>query len=146
MQGVPKIPYFQTSRYRVNTMVELAKAKPGEVGADLGTGDGRIAIAFAQTGIEMHAYEIDDNLREQAKKNINRIATKNIILHNQDFWTVDLSHYSFVCCYPMPAIMGRLEKKLQGELQPGSRVLLNYFPFFHWKEKAIKDNIYLYQK
>ncbi len=63
MPDVPKIPYFQTSRYRVATMVELAMAKPTDKAADLGSGDGRIVMAFAKTGIEVHGYEIDPTLR-----------------------------------------------------------------------------------
>ena len=37
--------------------------------------------------------------------------------------------------------MGRLERKLQEELKPGTRILLNYFPFKHWKLEKTKDNI-----
>lgn len=144
MQGVPKIPYFQTSRYRVATMVELASIKPEDIGADLGSGDGRIVIAFAKAGIEMHGYEIDPVLRKTSEENIKKGNLDNAYIHNKDFWTENLSKYSIICCYPMPTIMGRLEKKLKDELKPGARVLLNYFPFLHWKEKKIKDNIYLY--
>ena|SRR6185437_3157131 len=146
MHGIPKIPYFQTSRYRVETMVELAHVKPGEKAADLGSGDGRIVIAFAKQGVEMHGYEIDDELRNLSEENITKLNLTNTFIHNRDFWKEDLSGYDIICCYPMPTIMGRLERKLQEELKPGSRVLLNYFPFKHWKEKRIKDNIYLYIK
>lgn len=151
MRGIPKIPYFQTSRYRVETMVELAEIKPGsltagrqEKGVDLGSGDGRIVIAFAQKGIEMHGYEIDDELRKLSENTIEKLNLKNAFIHNQDFWEKDLSEYDIVCAYPMPTIMGRLENKLKNELKPGTRILLNYFPFKHWKEKRVKDNIFLY--
>jgi len=146
MTTIPKIPYFQTSRYRVESMVELANVKPGEVGADLGSGDGRIVIAFAQRGVEMHGYEIDESLKALASENINKHKLTNAFIYNRDFWQEDLSVYNIICCYPMPTIMGRLERKLQEELKPGSRVLLNYFPFKHWKSKNIKDNIFLYYK
>ena len=146
MQSIPKIPYFQTSRYRVETMVELADAKHGEKAADLGSGDGRIAIAFAQRGIEMHGYEIDEELKHLSEENYKKLNLTNVFIHNKDFWQEDLSIYNIICCYPMPTIMGRLEKKLQEELKPSARVLLNYFPFKHWKEKKIKDNIFLYLK
>jgi len=144
MQGIPKIPYFQTSRYRVATMVELADAKPGEKAADLGVGDGRITVAFAKAGTETHGFEIDPDLKKLAEENIKREGLTNAYVHDQDFWQEDLSKFDIICCYPMPTIMGRLEKKLKEELKPGTRVLLNYFPFLHWKEKIIKDNIYLY--
>ncbi len=146
MLSAPKIPYFQTSRYRVATMVELAKIKQGDVVADLGSGDGRIVIAFAKKGAASHGYEIDNALRKLSEENIKKENISNAFIHNKDFWQEDLSKYSIICCYPMPGVMGRLEKKLKTELKPGARVLLNYFPFLHWKEKKIKDNIYLYQK
>jgi protein-L-isoaspartate O-methyltransferase len=144
--SVIKIPYFKTSRYRVATMVELTNPQPGEKAADLGSGDGRIVIAFAKTGIEVHGYETDDELRKLSERTIEELNLRNAFIHNKDFWEEDLSPYNIICCYPMPTIMGRLERKLQEELKPGSRVVLNYFPFKHWKEKKIKDNIFLYIK
>ena len=146
MHGVPKIPYFTTSRYRVQTMVELADIKSTDKGADLGTGDGRITIAMAKAGLQMVGYEIDPNLKKLAEENILKENLTNAIILDKDFWQEDLSPYSIICCYPMPTIMGKLERKLQEELQPGARVLLNYFPFLHWKAKTIKDNVYLYMK
>lgn len=146
MGGVPQIPYFQTSRYRVATMVELAKAKPGERAADLGSGDGRIVLEFAKAGITIDGYEIDEHLRQLALENIKKENLTNANILQKDFWQQDLSSYDIICCYPMPTIMGRLERKLKEELQPGSRVLLNYFPFLHWKEELRKDNIFLYRK
>jgi len=127
-------------------MVELAKAQPDEKVADLGTGDGRITIAFAKIGNETHGYEIDADLKKLAEENIKKENLTNAFIQAKDFWQEDLSKYDIICCYPMPTIMGRLETKLKNELKPGSRVLLNYFPFRHWKAKAIKDNIYLYIK
>lgn len=201
--SIPYIPYFTTSRYRVQAMIDLADIKPGEKAADLGTGDGRIAIALTQAGALVDAYELDDEMIKLAQKNkkeafspvilnesegsqsinvipaftleekagiqLNRsfeqvsesrsrisytvnksgITSKPItppIVLKKDFWCEDLSKYSIICCYPMPTIMGRLEKKLKDELQPGSRVLLNYFPFKHWKLAETKDNIFLYKK
>jgi len=144
--SIPKIPYFQTSRYRVETMLELAEINPGEKGADLGSGDGRIVIAFAQKSIEMHGYEIDEELKRLSEENIAKLKFSNALIHQTDFWLENLSVYDIICCYPMPTIMGRLERKLQEELKPGARVLLNYFPFKHWKVKKMKDNIYLYCK
>lgn len=146
MGYIPLIPYFQTSRYRVQTMVELAQPKPNEKGADLGSGDGRIVLAFSKIGIEMHGYELDQKLRTLSEELIYREKLTNAYIHNTDFWYENLSQYDIICCYPMPDIMGRLENKLQNELHSGARVLLNYYPFPHWKEIVKKDNIYLYLK
>src|SRR5258708_5537573 len=144
MSSVIKIPYFQTSRYRVETMVELANPKVGQKAADLGSGDGRIVIAFAQRGIDVYGYETDPELKRLSEENIKKEKVKNATIIAKDFWEENLSGYDIICSYPMPTIMGRLERKLQEELKPGTRVLLNYFPFKHWKLKTMKDNIYLY--
>lgn len=126
-------------------MIDLAEIQPGEKAADLGSGDGRILIALAKGGAIATGYELDDKLFQLAKENIAAAAVQATLL-KKDFWFEDLSKYSIICCYPMPTIMGRLEKKLQTELKPGSRVLLNYFPFKHWKLEKTKDNIFLYQR
>lgn len=157
MRTPPFIPYFQTSRYKVETMVELANIKPGERAADLGSGDGRIVIALAQAGAEAHGYELDEKLIELSKQNIKdqvdrhsgeeRIQNllRGITIHEGDFWQEDLSQYNIICIYPMPDIMNQLEKKLFSELKENSRILLNYYPFLTKKHINQKDNIYLYQ-
>lgn len=143
LMKIPYIPYFQTSRYRVQAMIDLADIQPGDLAVDLGTGDGRIAIALAKAGAAVTAYELDDNMQALAQKNAAE-AGVDITFLQKDFWDEDLSPFHIVCCYPMPPIMKELEKKLMDELKPGSRVLLNYFPFEHWKETIKKDNVFLY--
>src|SRR5690242_18261857 len=79
MKNIPYIPYFQTSRYRVATMVELAKIKPGEKAADLGTGDGRIAIALTKAGAIVTAFELDEKLIKIEQENIDNAFTPAIL-------------------------------------------------------------------
>lgn len=141
------IPYFQTTRYRVQAMLELAQPQPGEKMADLGAGDGRILMAFATAGIESHGFELDAHLLSLAKEHIRHAALETkASVHQKDFWQEDLSPFSIIAIYPMPDIMEALETKLRHELQPGSRVVLNYYPFANWKYTSKKDNIYLYHQ
>lgn len=158
---LPYIPYFQTTRYRVETMMELAQIKPGELAADLGSGDGRILIELAKRGAIAYGYELDERLIKQTQENIKRVfpschpelgsgslylETKqtSITVFQKDFWQENLGMYDIICVYPMPDIMENLEEKLQKELKKGSRVLLNYYPFPNWQPAAQKDHIYLY--
>ena len=141
------IPYFTTSRYRVDAMVELSKVEPGEKVVDLGSGDGRIAIAFAKTGALVDGYELDKALIKESEINIEKEnVTSKITILNKDFWEADLSSYNVVCVYPMPDIMKALETKLKKELRPGTKILTNYYLFPNLKTETSKNNIYLYIK
>lgn len=142
----PFVPYFQTSRYRVQAMVALAKPQRGERGIDLGSGDGRIVIAFAEKGVEMHGLELEKRLLELSEKNILAAGLTNAFVEKKNFWDVDLSEFDIVTIYPMPDIMHALEEKLEKELQSGARVLTNFYPLPTWKHHASRDNIYLYIK
>lgn len=141
---IPYIPYFQTTRYRVDAMIELADPKPGEKGIDLGSGDGRIVIAFAKKGVEMKGLELDEGLQELSKDSIAKEKLTNVTIEGKDFWNEDLSNYDIVTIYPMPDILNALEEKVQKELQPGARLLLNYYQLPKLKPKNTKDHIYLY--
>ncbi|MBP6913400.1 MAG: class I SAM-dependent methyltransferase [Candidatus Levybacteria bacterium] len=128
-------------------MVELSSIKHGETVADLGSGDGRISIAFAKKGGIVTGYELNQNLiyksndlARQAKVN------QKINIVNEDFWKTDLSKFDIVTVYPMPDILLPLAKKLMKELKAGTRVLTNYYLLPEWKEVTHKNNIYLYIK
>lgn len=127
-------------------MVELADIHPRDTMADLGSGDGRILIAFAKHGIQCEGYELDENLVEKSKKAIrDERVEQRIQIHTMNFWEVNLSKYTILTVYGMPDIMKKLEVKLREELQPGSRILLNYYPFPDWKYETMKNNVYLYK-
>jgi len=144
---LPLIPYFETSRYRVNTMVDLSKVKRREKVADLGSGDGRIAIAFAQKGASVDAFELDCDLVEESTLNIKKHGLENLInIKNENFWNVDLTEYDIVCIYPMPDIMEHLEEKLAKETQPGTRILINFYPLPNWEKVQNANNVFLYVK
>lgn len=143
--SLPRIPYFETTRYRVETIVELAKIAPGEKVADLGTGDGRIAIALAKKGAIVTAYEVEEAYVHRAKLEIEK---ENLIraieVKQKNFWDESLAEFSVITIYPMPDIMGTLEEKLKKELKKGARVLTNYYEFPNVASRQNKNGIYLY--
>ena len=126
-------------------MVDLAAPQPGDIMADLGSGDGRIAIAFAKAGIEAHGYEVDIEMITSSRQLITQEQLDSLVtIHNQDFWNVDLSNYTIITIYPMPDVMDILEEKFQKELKQGTKVLLNYYPFNSKEPSQVKDHIYFY--
>jgi len=54
-RGAPYVPSDAASIARI---LDYADLKPGELAADLGSGDGRILVAIGKQGIAAHGYEI----------------------------------------------------------------------------------------
>lgn len=128
-------------------MVELAEPKVHEHVVDLGAGDGRISIAFAQAGTYVTAYEIDNTLIQLSQKNLKKAHVEEYVaIKNKDFWQADLSKFDIIAVYPFPDIMEDLEKKLWKELKPGARIVTNYYQFPNVHYSAKKENVYLYSK
>lgn len=121
--------YFPTSMRNLNAIVALAEVQPGQKVADLGSGDGRIVMAFARLGAEAHGYEINPLLVWKSKRAIRRAGLqRNAFVHWKSMWRADLTGYKAVTVYGIPYIMNRLGKKLDKELVPGAKIVSNIFP------------------
>lgn len=139
--------YLPSSPLAIQTMLELSKVKKGNKVADLGSGDGRVAIAFAQKGALVDGYEINPLLVLISRRNIkkNNLESK-INIHFQSFWGINLSGYNTVIVFGIDHIMKRLKKKLFKELKPGSKILCNLFPFPDLKPEKVQNGVFLYKK
>ncbi len=141
------IPYVPTGPDRLEKMMELAKVQPREFVADLGCGDGRVIVSMARQGAFAYGFEIDPGRTDLAKSNVVKAGLEeNAFVYNLNFWSVDLSPFDLITLYGITSIMNRLEKKLEKELRPGSRVVSNYFIFPTWTHEKQVDNVYLYVK
>lgn len=141
-KGAPPVP---TSRHALSLMMQLAQPRLGEKAADLGSGDGRIILALAQQGIQAQGYEINPFLVWWTKYRIKKLGVEQYAsVRLKSFWSTPLADFDMVFVYGMPHIMKDLEAKLQKELQPGSRVVSNYFPFPAWKPVQKAEHVYLY--
>lgn len=78
MKSLPFIPFFKTSRYRVQTMIDLSEVKPSEKVADLGSGDGRISIEFAKKNAFVEGFELDSLLANLSEELIKKVHLKKI--------------------------------------------------------------------
>ncbi len=139
--------YLPTRRETVRSMIELAKIKAGDIAADLGSGDGRLVIALAESGIEAHGFEINPVLVLLSRWLIRKRKLKDkAFIHFGNFWKEDLSKYSIVTIFGIGFAMEKLEKKLEKELKKGTRIISNSFVFPNWKVQGKKDTAFLYIK
>lgn len=139
-------PYAPTAKRAVDLMLELAQVKPHDRTVDIGSGDGRLVIAFAQAGArEAHGIEINRYLVLWSNWQIKKAGLqKTAQVLKKNLWNIDYSEYDVVTLFGIPYIMRELEKKLLRELKPGSRVILNKFEFPNWKSVVSKNGIHLY--
>jgi precorrin-6B methylase 2 len=149
--------YFPTSPRGVERMVALAGIKVGQRIVDLGSGDGRILIACAQQGAEAIGYEINPMLVWRSRRAIKRAGVGSgdpvgarsqgrATVYWESFWRIDLSQFDVVFVYGIPYIMRDLQRKLERELRPGTRVVSNAFRFPGWKPVAEEGKTLLYVK
>lgn len=140
-------PYVPSSSAVVQKMLQFAQAQPGERMVDLGSGDGRIVMAFAKMGIEAHGYEINPTLVL-----ISRLAIRGrglrgkAFIHWRSLMSVDFSKFDIVVIYGLPRLMETLEARFQKELPRGGRVVSNTFSFQNWRAEKKEGKVFLYKK
>ncbi len=140
-------PYAPVSHSRVKTMIKLLNLKKGQKMADIGSGDGRIIIAFAQKGIEAHGYEINPILVLYTQWQINQLRLqKKAFVHLSDLWKTDLSKYDAVTLFGITHMMQPLETKFNQELNKGTKFVTNHFKLPNWKPEKSEDDVWLYIK
>lgn len=139
-------PYAALGRKRMDTMFELLNCRKDGKLVDLGSGDGRIIIAATKHGMKAYGFEINPLLYFISKVKLGLNKTKNADIYCKSYWSENLSSYDYITLYGAPHIMKRLEKKLYKELKPGAKVVSNHFRFPNWKEKGMKNDVWLYEK
>lgn len=114
---------------------------------DLGSGDGRIVIAFAQKGAQVVGYEINPLLVWYSRFKIHQAGVGDrakIVTAN--FWSHNLEEFNVVVVFGIGHIMQKLSGKLIRELKPGAVVVSNAFHIPGLREIKSVGSLLLYQK
>ncbi len=137
---------FETSNLKaVAAMIRLSRIKKGERVAELGSGDGKVAIAFGRTGAFVDGYEINPILVLWSRWQIKKAGLdKNVRVYWKSFWNIDLKNYDIVSMFQIHYIMKKLERKLKKELRGDCRIISNKWEFPNLQYRKRKNNIYLY--
>lgn len=140
-------PFEPTSKKEIKYILEFASAKKGAKIAELGSGDGRIVIALAKKGAEVHGYEINPFLVLYSKFKIRREKLqKKAFIHWKSFWKANLGRFDTIVLFQIGYVMNRLKKKLDKESKKGTKIISHYWKFPEWKYIKKKGKIYFYKK
>ena len=139
--------FVPTDKKAINEMVRLLEPHVLDRSVDLGSGDGRIVIALAQAGAEAHGFEHNRFLAWWSRRAIKSSGLSDrAFIHVSNFWNIDFSGFSIITVFGIPYIMRRLEKKLEKEIAPGTRIISYTFPLPNWKPVFHGNGIYLYER
>lgn len=130
------VRYEPSSPAVVQAMLEMARAGPDDVLYDLGSGDGRIAIAAARDfGVrEATGIEIDRELIEESRRNAQDAGVADRVRFlRADLFSYDFSDADVVTLFLLPRLNIRLRTTLLSELEPGTRVVSHEHGMGEWQ-------------
>src|SRR5262245_5951091 len=117
------VVFEPTPHETVARMLDLAQVGTSDVLIDLGSGDGRIAIAAAKRGARALGIEIDAELVEKARAAAAAAGVASrASFRREDLFQTPLDEATVVTLYLLPELNVRLRPRLLA-LRPGVRVV-----------------------
>jgi SAM-dependent methyltransferase len=139
----PDVIFVPTPHEVVDDMLRLANVGKGDVLYDLGSGDGRIAIAAAKKfGIKAVGIDIDPQRISEANENARKAGVSHLVeFRQEDLFKADFREATVVTLYLLPDLNVKLRPRLWEELKPGTRIVSHQFDMGSWKpEKRLESN------
>lgn len=143
------VPYVSTPPEVVEAMLDLAQLGDDDYLIDLGSGDGRIAIAAARRGARALGVDIDaDRVAEAVLAAEMAQVETRALFRRQDLFATPIREASVIAIYLLPDINLRLRPRFLTELAPGTRIVSHAFTIGDWRPDAHEvvegRNIYLW--
>jgi cyclopropane fatty-acyl-phospholipid synthase-like methyltransferase len=128
-------PYVPSPPIVVDSILKLAKLKPGETLFDVGSGDGRFLFPAAQKyGVKAVGVELKESLAKETMQRISEMKLESMVKIIQgDAMEVNFKDADVVVVYLTTSGNEKLKSKFKEELQPGTRVISHDFEFPGWK-------------
>ncbi|MGH6769760.1 MAG: 50S ribosomal protein L11 methyltransferase [Xanthobacteraceae bacterium] len=134
-------PYVPTPPDVVERMLDMAAVRKGEFVIDLGSGDGRIAIAAAKRGARAFGVDLDPELVKTAQANAAKAGVAGrVSFAVRDLFKTDISKADVLTIYLLPLVNLDLRPRILEHMRPGTRVIAHAFHMGDWLPDAT-DNL-----
>jgi len=132
----------------VERMLDMAKVTAADTVIDLGSGDGRIAIAAAKRGARTRGIEYNPNMVELSRKNAAAVGMGDKVeFIRGDIFEYDFSRATVITMYLLPGLNMKLRPKLL-DMKSGTRIVSHAFNMEDWEPDATAEvefrNAYLW--
>jgi SAM-dependent methyltransferase len=129
------IGFVPTPPEDIDGFFKLTSLSASDVVYDLGSGDGRLLFAALEKGAgRAVGIELQPKLVRLAKKNARgRGLQDRVTFLKADAMEADLTSATVLLCYLSPSASAALKAKLESELKPGTKVIMEEFPVPGWK-------------
>ncbi|TCT06825.1 SAM-dependent methyltransferase [Aquabacter spiritensis] len=128
------VPYVPTPESVVDRMLKMGEVGKDDFVIDLGSGDGRIAIAAVKERGARGAMGVDINPEriKEAKANAEAAGvTDKVTFVQQNLFETDLSKATVITMYLLETVNAKLRPTLL-ELKPGTRLVSHAFSMGDW--------------
>jgi SAM-dependent methyltransferase len=113
-------------------MLNIANVRANDLVIDLGSGDGRIAIAAGKRGAQALGIEIDPKLINESTTKAAARLENRVRFRQQDLFKTSLAEATVITLYLHPDLDLRLRSHLLA-LRPGTRIVSHQFAMGDWK-------------
>jgi len=124
----------------VNRMLTMAQVTPADFVIDLGSGDGKIAIAAARSfGAGALGIEYNPDMVKLSQENARAAGVaEKASFRRADIFATDFTRASVVTMYLLPALNLKLRPQLLS-MRPGTRVVSHSFTMEDWEADEISS-------
>jgi SAM-dependent methyltransferase len=135
------VVWVPTSNELLAIMLKTAKVTSNDLVYDLGSGDGRIAIAAAKNfGARAIGIEFNPEMAQLAQRNVDRSGVADRVkIINGDIFVEDFSKATVVTMYLLPELNIALRPTIL-KMKPGTRVTSHAFNMGDWEADVEIDS------
>jgi precorrin-6B methylase 2 len=138
-QAGKDVIWVPTPEELVARMLDMAGVTPADFVIDLGSGDGRIAIAAAKRGARALGIEYNPDMVALSRANAEEAGVADKATFRQaDIFETDFSKATVVTMYLLPDLNLRLRPKIL-DLKPGTRIVSHAFTMDDWEADQTAD-------
>ena len=129
------VKFIPTPSEDIDIFFEMAPLTSSDVVYDLGSGDGKLLFKALENGAgRVVGIELEPELVFKARQSAKSEGVEDRVTFIEgDITDINLSGATVVLCYLSYAATIVLKSKLESELKPGTRVVMESFPVPDWE-------------